>query len=89
MRRVLAKAILDVTKQPTPTTLGSFSVEVWGEEPHDFVRHYEIQAKTMSENTIKQIIKDLAPQLRYIKQNDKQDNTNSTNSTNSDESDDE
>ena len=50
---------------------------------------YEIQAKTMSENTIKQIIKDLAPQLRYIKQNDKQDNTNSTNSTNSDESDDE
>ena len=44
---------------------------------------YEIQAKTMSENTIKQIIKDLAPQLRYIKQNDKQDNTNSTNSTNS------
>ena len=46
MRRVLAKAILDVTKEPTPTTLGSFSVEVWGEEPHDFVRHYEIQAKT-------------------------------------------
>ena len=44
---------------------------------------YEIQAKTMWENTIKQIIKDLAPQLRYIKQNDKQDNTNSTNSTNS------
>lgn len=46
MRRVLAKAILDVIKQPTPTTLGNFSVEVWGEEPHDFVRHYEIQAKT-------------------------------------------
>ena len=49
----------------------------------------KMKAKTMSENTIKQIIKDLAPQLRYIKQNDKQDNTNSTNSTNSDESDDE
>jgi len=26
--------------------LGHFRVEVWGHEPHDYVRHYEIQAKS-------------------------------------------
>ena len=46
MQRVLANAILDVLKEPTPTSLGTFKVQVWGKEPHDFVRHYEIQAKT-------------------------------------------
>jgi hypothetical protein len=44
--RVLANAVVDVLKEPTPTTIGNFHVEVWGKEPHDFVRHYEIQAKT-------------------------------------------
>ena len=46
MQRVLASAIVDVLKEPTPLTIGMFKVEVWGKEPHDFVRHYEIQAKT-------------------------------------------
>jgi hypothetical protein len=46
MQRVLASAIVDVLKEPTPFTIGMFKVEVWGKEPHDFVRHYEIQAKT-------------------------------------------
>jgi hypothetical protein len=46
MQRVLASAIVDVLKEPTPLTIGMFKVEVWGKEPYDFVRHYEIQAKT-------------------------------------------
>jgi hypothetical protein len=44
--RVLAQAVLDVIRAPTPTTVGSFKVEVWGKPPHDYVRHYEILAKT-------------------------------------------
>ena len=44
--RVLAQAVLDVIRAPTPTTVGSFKVEVWGKPPHDYVRHYEIQAKS-------------------------------------------
>ena len=37
---------------------------------------YEIQGKTMAEHTMKQIVKDLAPQLRFIEndvENDKDD----------------
>ena len=46
MKRILANAAVDVKREPTPKVLGQFSVEVWGQEPHDFVRHYEIQAKS-------------------------------------------
>ena len=45
MTRVLANAIVDVIKPATPLALGSFRVEVWGAEPYDYVRVYEIQAK--------------------------------------------
>lgn len=45
MRRVLANATVDVLKPSTPTTIGHFRVEVWGKEPYDYVRIYEIQAK--------------------------------------------
>ena len=46
MTQVLANAIVDVLIPSTPKTLGNFKVEVWGMPPYDFVRHYEIQAKT-------------------------------------------
>lgn len=44
--RILANAIVDVDKHPTPVALGQFRVEVWGQEPHDYVRTYQISAKS-------------------------------------------
>lgn len=41
---VLASAIVDVNRPATPFSLGHYKVEVWGKEPHDYVRIYEIQA---------------------------------------------
>jgi hypothetical protein len=46
MDRVLANAIVDVVREPGPVGMGMFKVEVWGKEPHDFVRHYDIAAKS-------------------------------------------
>jgi hypothetical protein len=46
MSRVLANAIVDVVKPASSVGLGLFRVEVWGKEPHDYTRHYEIQAKS-------------------------------------------
>ena len=43
---ILANAIVDVEREPTPTGLGVFRVEVWGREPHDYVRVYTIEAKS-------------------------------------------
>ena len=45
MARILANAIVDVIKPSSPVEQGSFKVEVWGVEPYDYVRLYEIQAK--------------------------------------------
>lgn len=42
---VLANAVVDVIRPATPKGLGSFRVEVWGKEPHDYVREYTIMAK--------------------------------------------
>ncbi len=41
---VLASAVVDVIRSATPISLGLYKVEVWGKEPHDYVRIYEIQA---------------------------------------------
>ena len=46
MQRVLANAVVDVIKPSTPVRIGHFRVEVWGKEPHDYVRTYEIMAKS-------------------------------------------
>jgi hypothetical protein len=46
MPRVLANAVVDVLKPATPKTIGHFRVEVWGREPYDYVRTYEIMAKS-------------------------------------------
>jgi hypothetical protein len=46
MPRVLASAIVEVIKPNTPKTIGNFRVEVWGQAPYDFVRHYEIMAQS-------------------------------------------
>jgi hypothetical protein len=46
MSRVLASATVDVIKPNTPKTIGSFRVEVWGQNPYDYVRHYEIMAQS-------------------------------------------
>lgn len=45
MTQVLANAVVDVIKPSTPKGIGLFKVEVWGREPFDYVRYYEIQAK--------------------------------------------
>jgi hypothetical protein len=46
MPQVLANAVVDVVKPATPVGLGLFRVEVWGKEPYDYTRVYEIQAKS-------------------------------------------
>jgi hypothetical protein len=46
MAQVLASAIVDVLKPATPQRIGNFRVEVWGKAPYDYVRVYEIMAKT-------------------------------------------
>jgi hypothetical protein len=46
MSRVLANAVVDVLKPSSPVRIGRFKVEVWGKEPHDYVRTYEIMAKS-------------------------------------------
>jgi len=46
MARVLANAVVDVIKPSTPVSVGRFKVEVWGKEPYDYVRTYEILAKS-------------------------------------------
>lgn len=43
--RVLAKAFVDCLRQPTPIVVGKYRVEVVGEQPHDYVRIYELIAK--------------------------------------------
>jgi hypothetical protein len=45
---IQASAIVDVIEEPPPhgKGLGRFRVEVWGKEPHDYVRVYEIAAKS-------------------------------------------
>jgi hypothetical protein len=46
MQRVLCNAIVDVEQPPAKDGkgLGRFRVEVWGKEPYDYVRIYQIQA---------------------------------------------
>jgi len=41
-----ANATVDVDREPSKGVLGHFKVEVWGREPHDYVRRYSIQAKS-------------------------------------------
>lgn len=45
--RVFCNAVVDVIDAPPPhgKGLGKFKVEVWGREPHDYVRIYEITAR--------------------------------------------
>jgi len=43
---ILANAIVDVINPATPKGLGLFKVTVWGVAPNDYVRIYEIQAKS-------------------------------------------
>lgn len=44
---IQASAIVDVLQDPPPhgRGMGRFRVEVWGKEPNDYVRVYEIAAK--------------------------------------------
>jgi hypothetical protein len=44
---IQASAIVDVLQDPPPhgKGMGRFRVEVWGKEPNDYVRVYEIAAK--------------------------------------------
>lgn len=39
-----ARATVDVLRDPTAIGMGSFRVEVWGDEPNDYVRVYTIDA---------------------------------------------
>lgn len=44
---IFANAVVDVIDPPPPHGhgLGKFKVTVWGKEPHDYVRVYDIQAR--------------------------------------------
>lgn len=44
-----ASAIVDTINPATTKGLGLFRVEVWGQEPNDYVRVYEIQAKSQDQ----------------------------------------
>jgi hypothetical protein len=46
MNQILANAVVNVVKPCTPITIGHFQVEVWGKEPNDYVRVYDIMAKS-------------------------------------------
>lgn len=46
MDRILANAVVDVITQPSSEEAGLFKVNVWGIEPHNYVRHYDIAAKS-------------------------------------------
>jgi hypothetical protein len=46
MSRVLASATVDTITPNTPVRIGNFRVEVWGQDPYDYVRHYEIMAQS-------------------------------------------
>jgi len=46
MLQVLAQATVDVIRPSTPLSSGLFSVTVWGQEPYNFTRVYEISAKS-------------------------------------------
>lgn len=46
MAQVLASATVDVITPNTPVRIGNFRVEVWGQDPYDYVRHYEIMAQS-------------------------------------------
>jgi hypothetical protein len=41
---VLASAVVDPIRPATPISPGLYKVEVWGQEPYDYVRIYQIQA---------------------------------------------
>ena len=41
-----ASAIIEVLRRPSPVGLGLFRVEVWGRDPHDYVRVYTVEAKS-------------------------------------------
>ena len=41
-----ASAVIEVLRRPSPIELGQFRVEVWGREPHDYVRAYTVEAKS-------------------------------------------
>ena len=43
---IYANAVVDTEEAPKPGRLGKFRVEVWGREPHDYVRVYTIKAKS-------------------------------------------
>lgn len=45
MTPVLANAIVDVIQPSSPTKQGLFRVQVWGREPYDYNRTYEIMAR--------------------------------------------
>ena len=48
MPQILASAIVDVIEPATPQKRGLCRVEVWGKEPYDYTRLYEIKAKSVT-----------------------------------------
>lgn len=61
-----ASAVVDVIRPATPRTLGAFKVEVWGREPHDYVRIYDISARNdtlAAQQGIKRFVKEIEAML--------------------------
>jgi len=61
-----ASAVVDVIRPATPRTLGAFKVEVWGREPHDYVRIYDISARNdtlAAQQGIQRFVKEIEAML--------------------------
>ena len=72
MTQILARAIVDVVREPGQVGMGMFRVEVWGEEPHDYVRHYDIAAKSdtmAAQEGLKRFVEDIE-QLLFVSDED-------------------
>lgn len=72
MDRILANAVVDVIIQPSPKEAGLFKVNVWGIEPHDYVRHYDIAAKSdtiAAQEGLKRFVEEIE-QLLFVSEED-------------------
>lgn len=45
MTQISCSATVDVIRPSSPKGLGTFRVDVWGREPHDYVRQYTLTAR--------------------------------------------
>ena len=63
---IAASAVVDVIRPATPQRLGAFKVDVWGRQPHDYARVYDISAKNdtiAAQQGIQRFVKEIGAML--------------------------